>query len=731
MNIKLIKTATVAFLCSTLAILNALDAEEIIELDDLEVVGKYLQSDQVNSLKTATPIEEIPQSVSILTSDLLSLQGTTSISEIADYVPGISAGQGEGHRDHIMFRGFRSTADFFVDGVRDDVQYYRPLYNIDQVEVLRGANALFFGRGGTGGLINRVTKTAQIGDKFSEYQISMDDFGGNSIRLDTNVTVNSNAAVRLNYYEENLENHRDFYYGDNSGFNPTFKFNLGDNTAVNLSYETLDHDRYIDRGIPSVGGTPVSSLADTTFGSQNDNLSTLDAENIRLTVDHKLNDSSKIRFNYTDNEYNKMYQNLYADSYDATADTVTLAGYRDTTDRSSEIMSLDFISEKEVGGFFHKFVFGYESIKTSNDNGRFYMDTDNEETLYTLADQASWLVNNEPDDGWDSPGELTTLEAQTKFQNEIIGTEVNQKGEKITIAVANPLDLSATPYNFVTEEYDGTEAELEVSSIYFSDEISVTDKLDVVLGGRLDTFDLSVTDVYGNSGGSASKKDEEFSPRLGFSYKASEDVTYYASYSESFIPKSGDQYADLKGTTKQKTDPDVYENTEFGVKYDLNSGISLTAAYYDLNAVKPSGSVQDGNYSVSESSVEGYEITLIGNINRNWFISAGADIIKGDAPEEVADKSYSLWNLFKIDSKLSLGLGLIHKGDTLGKGKSVNLPSYTRVDASAHYKVDENLSLQVNIENLTDKLYFPHSYGSGQVSVGAPLHATFKIVGKF
>ena len=89
------------------------------------------------------------------------------MAEIADYVPGIDAGQGEGHRDDILFRGQKSTADFFVDGVRDDVQYYRPLYNVEQVEVLKGADALFFGRGGTGGLINRVSKKAQLGEDFT------------------------------------------------------------------------------------------------------------------------------------------------------------------------------------------------------------------------------------------------------------------------------------------------------------------------------------------------------------------------------------------------------------------------------------------------------------------------------------------------------------------------------------------------------------------------------------
>ena len=131
--------------------------------DEVVVKGKTLYSDQVNALKTPTPIVNVPQSASILTGDEIFDRGFKSIGDISRYTPGVNTSQGEGHRDSIVFRGVRSTADFFVDGVRDDVQYYRPLYNLDQVEILRGANSLLFGRGGTGGIINRVSKKANWG----------------------------------------------------------------------------------------------------------------------------------------------------------------------------------------------------------------------------------------------------------------------------------------------------------------------------------------------------------------------------------------------------------------------------------------------------------------------------------------------------------------------------------------------------------------------------------------
>ena len=667
------------------------EEDQIIELNDFVVVGQYLQSDQINALKTPTPIEDIPQSLSILTSDLISLQDLSSMSEIADYIPGIDSGQGEGHRDHILFRGVKTTADFFVDGVRDDVQYYRPLYNIEQVEVLKGANALFFGRGGIGGLINRVSKTAQIGEGFSEYQLSFNDNGGNSLQIDTNMAIAPNAALRFNYYTEDLENHRDFFFGDNSGINPTLKYVLGDKTTLNLSYESLDHERYIDRGIPTVGGSPVESLAGITFGSKEDNRSTLDANTTKLSIDHQLDYHSKIRFNYTDNDFAKMYQNLYASDYNSSTNTVDLTGYRDTTDRSSEIFSIDFIGEKEIKGLSHKFVLGLEKIKTNNNNERFYMDTD------------------------DSPSE-------------------NRKGEKLTnIAVNNPLDLSSYSYNFTTEHYDQTEAELDVTSLYFSDEIALSEQLDFVLGGRFDSYEISVDDIINRSGGDASKKDEAFSPRLGIVYKPNNNITYYASYSESFLPAEGDQYADLNSSKNYDTlGPDIYENIEIGGKFNLDNGLSLTTALYDLSAKLPEGDATiPGDYTVKTKETKGIEISAIGNLSDDWFISAGANIILGDAPSEVADNSFSLWNLYTVDSKLRLGLGIVHKGDTVGNGDKNNLPSYTRIDAAAYYKINKNLRLQLNIENVTDELYFPNSYSTHQVTVGAPLNATLKIVGRF
>jgi outer membrane receptor protein involved in Fe transport len=120
----------------------------------------YQTSALTSATKTLSPLRDIPQSISVVTREQIRDQMMTSLGDVFRYVPGVTAHQGENNRDQIVIRGISSSADFFLNGVRDDVQYYRDLYNLDRVEVLRGPNAMIFGRGGGGGVINRVTKEA-------------------------------------------------------------------------------------------------------------------------------------------------------------------------------------------------------------------------------------------------------------------------------------------------------------------------------------------------------------------------------------------------------------------------------------------------------------------------------------------------------------------------------------------------------------------------------------------
>ena len=349
----------------------AFSQDEDQEIEEVVVKGNVLYSDQVNALKTPVPLINVPQSASIITDDDIRRQGFRQIGDIVRYTPGVNTSQGEGHRDSVVFRGVRSTADFFLDGVRDDVQYYRSLYNVEQVEVLRGPNALLFGRGGTGGIINRVTKKATLGETFGSFDLGADSFGASDIAADYNVPTGENVALRINFHADSLDNHRDFYDGDRIGFNPTMKVQLSPETTLELSYEYADHERFIDRGIPTENGRPKGAFEKITFGDTANNLTTLEASIFRANLTHNYSDTTKGILSVQSSDFEKMYQNLYASSYTAGASVVTIDGYYDPTERENLIISGNLINELQIGSTTHTLLMGVEVIDTDNTNLRY------------------------------------------------------------------------------------------------------------------------------------------------------------------------------------------------------------------------------------------------------------------------------------------------------------------------------------------------------------------------
>jgi len=187
----------------------------------------YVASNSVTATKTDTPLLDIPQSISVVTREQLEDQSHHSLADVLRYVPGTTVGQGEGNRDQITLRGQNTTADFFLDGVRDDVQYYRGLYNIERVEILKGPYALIFGRGGGGGIINRVQKSPRT-EVFYAGQASINSFGAYDISADLNAPLNDAIAVRLNAVYEEQKGHRDFVDGRRYAWNPYIAFKLGE-----------------------------------------------------------------------------------------------------------------------------------------------------------------------------------------------------------------------------------------------------------------------------------------------------------------------------------------------------------------------------------------------------------------------------------------------------------------------------------------------------------------------
>jgi Outer membrane receptor for monomeric catechols len=234
---------------------------------------------------------------------------------------------------------------------------------------LRGPNALLFGRGGTGGVINRVSKKAVLGEQFGSVDFGMDTFGANDLALDYNMQSGDNSAFRFMMHSDALENHRDHYDGDRLGINPTLKLQLSDKTTLDLSYEHADHERYIDRGIPTENGEPVKRFEKITFGDPHgDNLTTLEADILRATLSTEFSDTRKGNLSIVSSEFEKMYKNYYASGYTAGATVVTMDGYLDPTKRENTIITGNLVNEIQMGSATHTILVGAEMIDTTNNN---------------------------------------------------------------------------------------------------------------------------------------------------------------------------------------------------------------------------------------------------------------------------------------------------------------------------------------------------------------------------
>lgn len=715
------------FLASTMlmpAVANASDADADQGKSDIVVVGEVLYADQVNSVKTPTPIIDVPQSLSITTADQITRRGFDSIGQIVDYTPGVNNSQGEGHRDAVVFRGVRSTADFFIDGFRDDVQYYRGLYNLEQVEILRGPNALLFGRGGTGGILNRVTKKGTIGETFGGGQISVDTFGAFGIQGDVNLAAGENVAVRLNASYESLNNHRDFFDGDRIGFNPTARFQLGESTTLDLSYEYADHERFIDRGIPTGDdGRPVEALQDIVFGDPENNFTELEAHLIRANLQHSFSDNWKANIGVFYGDYDKVYSNFFANDYDPATNQVELDGYIDTTVRENFILSGNLVGEFDTGEISHTLIFGGEYISTSSDQNRLNTRFDT-----SVTDVANFAIDptTNPFPFFGAPRTDRAVFDATR--------PINLRGNVGVLA-----DGRATTNTFA-DLNDDTRVDIDVFSLYIQDEIEVTDWLNVVIGGRFDSFDITVNNVPDAE--IRTRKDEEFSPRGGIIIKPEENISIYASYSESFQPRSGEQFANINGSNNV-LEPDQFTNLEAGIKWDFAQGLSLTAAIFEIEQSSPEVDENDaGSFVIVDSQIQGFELQLQGQVTAGWSITAGYSFLDGEQveqagptglrPRELPENMFSIWNNIQVTERFGLGVGLTHQSDSfINNSNSAVLPAYTRIDAAAYYDISENLRVQVNVENVTDTLYFPNSHSTHQATVGAPLNARFSISGRF
>lgn len=645
----------------------------------------YGVADGTTATKTPTPWIDTPQAITTLGRDQLDDQAVRQLNDALRYVPGVVLGQGEGHRDQVTLRGQNTTADFFLDGLRDDTQYYRPLYNIDRVEVLKGPNAMIFGRGGGGGVINRVSKVADPASSAMGGQASLDSFGAFDVALDANVPFGPAAAARLNATYEEFANHRQVFEGRFVGISPTVSAQLADAVRLTLGYSYDDDERLTDRGVPSFAGRPVRGFDETFFGRADFNDSRVKAHNARARVDAGLGAalSANATLLFTDSD--KSYANVYP--VGSTPTTVSLEGYADATQRQNVIAQANLVGRVETGPIGHTLLAGVEYADQDSDNSR---------------------------------------------RNVLFAGGING-GLRAVVPLAQRITVPAV---LLTPFVNNRTSRLAVRSAYVQDQIALGERVELVAGVRYDDFDLRTVNLV--NGAAAARRDGKWSPRAGVIVKPAANTALYASYSKSFLPQAGDQFLSLDATTATLA-PEVFENLEAGIKWEPREGLALSAAVYRLDRdntrapdpANPARVVQTG-----ATRTRGFEAQLAGRIAERWQASLGYAHQSGEvrsttsaAPAgrklpQLPRDQVALWTRYDVNAALGLGLGVVHQARSFATiSNAVTLPAFTRVDAAAFWDVSERIALQLNIENLFDESYFPSAHTDNNISVGEPLSA--------
>ncbi len=645
----------------------------------------YVEDDGSSGTKTPTPLINVPQTVGVITRDQLEDQGVSQLAGALAFVPGVSLESGEGNRDAVFIRGQESTADFYLDGLRDDAQYYRSLYNVERVEILKGANALIFGRGGGGGVINRVSKTAHLNGNSAQIDAGADTFGAFSFAADVTARIAGNAAVRLNGTYEEFNNDRDFYDGRFIGVSPTVTVELSPQTRLTAHYTYDDDRRLADRGIPSLNNAPLAGFDKTLFGDRGFNLSHTKVHIARTRIDHEFSGDLSINASFQFADYDKLYANIVPGSTDGT--DVTLSGYENLTGRQNLIGQANMVWNVETGSIRHTVLAGFEAGDQKSDDSR------------RIA------------------------------QFDAIGGPV----ASITVPLARILAIPAISLTAASRARD---SQLTTLSAYIQDQVEIGEHLQLIAGLRWDSFDLDTHNQISDA--RLGSKDNMVSPRFGIVVKPNETLSLYASYAQSFLPQSGDQFISLSSASAA-LDPEEFENFEIGAKWLVKPDLFLTAALFQLdrtNTTAPDPLVPGNLVLTGSTRTKGVELNLAGSITENWQANIGYTYLDGEirnmtsaAPagarlEQLPQHQLGIWNRLQLTEQFGLGLGAIYQDEQFTSvSNTVKLPDYWRVDMAAYWNVSEQISVQVNVENLFDETYYASAHGNNNIQPAEPFSA--------
>lgn len=698
--------------------------KEAVDLDTVRVRGQrqtgYDADRSTSATKTDTPLRDVPQAVTVVTEKQMRDQAVQGMADAVRYVPGIGITQGEGNRDGLVFRGNSSTADFFIDGMRDDVQYYRDTYNIERIEAFKGPNAMIFGRGSPGGLLNRVTKTADwrealnVGLQFGSWQ-------KRRATADYALPFSDNVAFRITGVYEDSEGFRDGYELKRQGLNPTVAIHAGDNTLITLGYEYFRDERTADRGIPSYAnafnGTrfPVATDRETFFGDPDASRGDVEVNAFSALVEHDFGDGTVLRNRTRIANYDKYYGNVFPGNVNAAATTVALSAYRQDTDRKNLFNQTDLVFSATTGSVEHKFMTGIEFGRQDTDNLR-------RSGRFTLGAGSPCL-------------NLTGVTG-------------------CTVALTAPTVSPAVIYANNSSGGNGDARNTgvaKVAAVYAQDQIELSPKWSAIIGLRYDQFDVDFTDQRAGVAANRrqlSSSDKLWSPRAGVVFKPVEQLSLYASYGVTYLPRSGEQLGSL-AFNSQSLDAEEFENTEVGIKWELRPGLTAEAAAFRLNRsnaaiTNPDDSTQLILLEGDSQRVDGVELSLAGKLTDEWQVIGSYAWLDARTVQKVdttpagrvlpqtPETSLGLWNRYDFNDHWGVALGATYRSDSYASiSNAITLKSYARYDGAVYYRFDDRFSAQLNIENLFDKVYYPSAHSDSNITPGAPRSAYVSLNFKF
>ncbi len=662
-----------------------LEPSGVIERVTVSESGPFVRR-TLTATRTDSLLRDVPQSITVIPRAIIDELGMRNMGDLVRYVPGIGMAQGEGNRDTPVFRGNSSTSDFLVDGIRDDVQYFRDLYNVSGVEALKGPDGMIFGRAGVGGVINRVTKQADWSSP-RELAVQGGSFTNRRLTTDLGAPLNDSLALRATGLYENSGSYRSGVDLERYGFNPSVAFRLSAATTLTLAYERFHDGRTADRGIPSFRGAPVASDPATFFGNPDSSESTATVDAGTAFLSAELPGGVALRNRTRLAGYDKFYQNVFPGAVTADGQSVAITAYNNATDRTNLFNQTDLNWRTSTGSVGHTLLTGVEVGRQVTDNLR-------------------------------NTGYFTSIGPSTT---------------SVLVPLAQP--TTDLPISFRPSATDpDNHGVVTTIGVYVQDQVALTDRIQAILGLRYDDFDVDLRN--NRTGLTLSSHDTLLSPRAGLIFKPAEPLSIYAAYTIAHQPRAGEQLASLTPTNRS-LDPEKFKNYEVGAKWEVAPVLSVTAAAYRLertNVAVPDPVDPLRLILVDGQRTDGLELGISGTPSRGWTIvgayayqdgeilhALSETVGPGARLAQLPSHSFSLWNRADFLDRWGAGLGLIHQTSMFtSTDNTVTLPGYTRVDGAVYCRLSSRLRAQVNFENLLDERYFLSAHNNNNITPGSP-----------